>query len=403
MSRPILSTPSSSRPSNPQDGLIPSSGGRDPDDLAIKIEQQRAKIRAFKLAAQKRRQTDQLRIQEQAQTKKSWRQELYQRLVIAVSTKDRHVLFHQQEEQRRKDRQVQEEADTQALLSYKASVVQDVDNWLQQRGVIFNQQEEQCCKNRLAQDESAIQAQEAKERKLAEESKLAKIRKKEQLAEECRLILVKIKEREQKQLLARQQENQCCREMEARDQACLQAFECYKAATKARKQKQLLARQQEDRRRQEREAWDQACLQALERYKAAAKARKAQEAEQRKLAKLREAEERRLAKLRKTEQKKKFRNQEKELQQIEKQKQDNTKKEAGLHYKSAVQTKKEKGNLLREQVERQRNKRSLGVVQRQAVHSLQEEVRRRDREKQDDAGRQAIQYYKAALQAQKVL
>jgi hypothetical protein len=67
----------------------------------------------------------------------------------------------------------------------------------------FNRQEEQRREDRLARDESAIQAQEA------EESKLAKIRETRRLAEEQRLILVNIKEKERKQLLAGEQEDQC--------------------------------------------------------------------------------------------------------------------------------------------------------------------------------------------------
>jgi hypothetical protein len=201
---------------------------------------------------------------------------------------------------------------------------------------------------------------------------------------------VNIKERERKQLLAGKQEDQRRREREARDQACLREFERYEAATKAKEQKQLLARQKEDQRRRDREARDQACLQALQRYEAAAKVRKAQEAEERKLAKLREKE-----------QKKALRDQEKELRRVEKQKRDEAKKEAGLRYESAVRARKGEEDLLREQVERQRNVRSLGVVQRQAIRTLQEEARRRDREKRDEAGRQAIQRHNAALQAQR--
>ena len=381
MSPPILPTLSSSRPSSPQDGSIPSTGDQDRNDLAIKIEQQRAKIRALELAAQERRQTDQLRLQEQTQrTEFNRQQSRHQGLVMAVCAEDRLVLSYQQEEQRRKDWQAQEETGLQVLLRHKASVAQDAEDMLQQRWALFNQQEEQRRKDKLAQDQSAMQAlfryKAAIKAKEAKEHKLARIREKQQRAEERRLVMIK--------------------EKETRDQAC------YKAAAKAREQKQLLARQREDQRRREREAWDQACLQALERYESATKVRNAQEAGERKLAKLREAEERKLAKLREAEQKKTLRDQEKELRRIEKQKRDDAKRAASLRYESAVRSKKEEDNVLRERVEKQRNARSLGVVQRQAVRSLQEEVRRSVREKRDEAGVQAIQRHKAALQAQKV-
>lgn len=198
------------------------------------------------------------------------------------------------------------------------------------------------------------------------ERRLAKAKEREQLADERRLE--KVKEREQKELLARrqedrrrrekeqkellahQQQDQRCRDREAQDQASLQAFTRSKAA--ATEQKRLLARQKEDRRRREREARDRACLEALAHDEAAAKVKKAREAEERKLAKLREAER-----------KKPLRDQEKELRRMEKGKQ-----------QSAVQAKKVEDKLLRERVERQRNERSLGVIQRQASQSVQEEV-----------------------------
>jgi hypothetical protein len=127
------------------------------------------------------------------------------------------------------------------------------------------------------------------------------------------------------------------------------------------------------------EARDQACSEALARHEAAAKVQKAREAEERKLAKLREAER-----------KKALRDKEKELRRMEKRIRE-----------SAVQAKKVEDGLLRELVERQRNERSLGVIQRQVLQSVQEEGRRRDQEKRDEAGRQAIQRHKAVLQAQK--
>ena len=53
ISPPILPH-SGSRPSYPQDELIPGPRGHDQDGLATRIEQQRAKIRALELAAKGR-------------------------------------------------------------------------------------------------------------------------------------------------------------------------------------------------------------------------------------------------------------------------------------------------------------------------------------------------------------
>jgi hypothetical protein len=66
MSPPILRTPSSSLPFNLQNKPILSPEGQSRDELAARIEQQRAKIRALELAAEERRRSDELRIQEQA-------------------------------------------------------------------------------------------------------------------------------------------------------------------------------------------------------------------------------------------------------------------------------------------------------------------------------------------------
>jgi hypothetical protein len=118
---------------------------------------------------------------------------------------------------------------------------------------------------------------------------------------------------------------------------------------------------------------------ALARHEAAAKISKAREVEARKLAKLKEAEHKRV-----------LRGRELELRRAKKRERE-----------SATQARKAGETLLRKQVERQRSQRSLGMVQRQAVRDLQEEIHRRDREKRDEAGRQAIQRHRSALQAQK--
>jgi hypothetical protein len=189
------------------------------------------------------------------------------------------VCSRQQEEQRRGDRLVREEAATQTVLRHKAIVAQDADVRLQQKRSIFHQQEEQHRKDRQARDEPAMQAllrheaaaraRKAEEHRLAEESKLAMLRKEDQLAEERGLL--RIKERGQKELLSLEQPGQRRRGRPARDQASLYVFEQNEAAKLERERKQLLARQEDERRRQEREARDQACLEALARHEAAAK------------------------------------------------------------------------------------------------------------------------------------
>jgi hypothetical protein len=303
--------------------------GQDRLDLATRIEQQRARIRALELAAEGRRRAD----------------------------KNGLVRSRQQEEQRRGDRLVREEAATQALLRHKAIVAQDAEDRLQQKRAIFHQQEEQRRKDRQARDESAMRAhlrheaaaraRKAEEHRLAEESKLAMIRKEDQLAEERRLL--RIKERGQKELLSLEQPDKRRTEREARDQASLYVYEQSEAAKRERELKRLLACQEDDRRRKDREARDRACLEALARHEAAAKIRKAQEVEDRRMTKLREAEHKRV-----------LRDQQKELRRAEKQAEERERE-------SAIQARKAEGALLRERVERQRSERSLGVAQRQAV------------------------------------
>jgi len=279
--------------------------------------------------------------------------------------------------------------------------------------------------------EAAARARRAEEHRLAEESKLAMLRKEDQLAKERRLL--RIKERGQKELLSLPDQRR--RGRPARDQASSSVFEQNEAVKVERERKQLLGRQEDERRRQEREARDQACLEALARHDAAARIRKAQEVEDRRTAKLteanmkdqrrrqereardqaclealarhdaaarikkaQEAEDRRMAKLKEAEHKKVLRDQEKELRRTEKLAEKQAEKQKR---DSAIQAKKAEGALLRERVERQRSERSLGVAQKQAVRDLEDGVRRRDRERRDEAGRQALQRHKAALQAQK--
>ena len=71
MSPPISPTSSRSQPSNSRDEAVLTARGQGRDELAERIEQQRAKIRALELAAEERRRSDELRMQEQAQIGKS--------------------------------------------------------------------------------------------------------------------------------------------------------------------------------------------------------------------------------------------------------------------------------------------------------------------------------------------
>ncbi|KFZ17843.1 hypothetical protein V501_01527, partial [Pseudogymnoascus sp. VKM F-4519 (FW-2642)] len=395
MSSPTLPTPSGSLPPDLQAGPILVTEGQCGDELAVRIEQQRAKIRVLELAADERRRSDQLRIQERSQKAECRSRDVRrQRVSTAVSTAERRVLFYQQEEQRSKDRQARDDSAMQAFLRHEAAAKEE--------------------KEKREQDKREEKVREAEERRLA-----------------------KVKERELKQALRDKRDQQRRIEKERRDEADAQ----YGAAIEAKKrrdaeanrllilrenelaeqqrvarlnlleQRQLLARQQDDERRRAREARDRACLQAHERHEAAAKAKKAQEAEDRRLAKLREkaaaqarkareAEERRQARLREAEQKR-VREQRTELQREGWRKRDDAKIEAGFRHESAVQAREKEAEVLRERVEKQRSERSLEVAQRQAVRSLQEEVHRQDRGRRDEAGRQALQRHKAVLQAQK--
>jgi hypothetical protein len=367
MSTPFLPPPSiyQPTPSIPRPSVLPDESllrteGQGRPGLATSVEQQRTRIRALELA------------------------------VAECRRAEENGLAHsrQQEEQRRGDRLVREEAATQTLLPHKAI---DAEVRVRQKRSIFHQQEEQHHRDRQAPGESAMQAslrheaaarvRRAEEHRLAEGSKLAILRKEDELAEERRLL--RIKERGQKELLCLPDQRR--RGRPARDQASLYVFEQNEAVKVERERKQLLGRQEDERRRQEREARDQACLEALARHEAAARIRKAEEAEDRRIAKLKEAEHKRV-----------LRDQEKELRRTEKLAEKQAEKQKR---DSAIQAKKAEGALLRERVERQRSERSLGVAQKQAVRDLEEGVRRRDRERRDEAGRQALQRHKAALQA----
>jgi hypothetical protein len=311
-----------------------------------------------------------------AQDAENYRLVEQQRLARQAERERKQLLRDQQDQQRRLERQARDKACLQALLrddiATKAKNAQEAQE-RDQKQALRDQQDQQRRIEKERRDEADAQyraAIEAKKRRHAEEYRLLRLRE-EELAKQQRLEKLKLQQ-----------------------------------------QKQVLARQQDDQRRREREARDRACLQALERYEAAAKAEKDREAEKRKLAKLREvaaakakkvqeAEQRKLAKLKEAEQKQALRDQKNELRQVGKRKRDAAQTEASLRYESAVRAKKVGDELLRERAVRQRDERSLDVAQRQALRSLQEEDHRRDRGRRDEAGIQAIQRHKAALEAQK--
>jgi hypothetical protein len=209
MSPPILPNSSPSRPSDSRDRPALTSRALSRDELATKIEQQHAKIRALELAAEDRRRSDERRIQEQARRAESRKQDsCQQRLARTISTKDRVTLSHQQDKLRRKYREAQEEAGMLAIFRHKMTVTQDTEDRLQKRRALFDQQEEQRHKDRQARDDSAKQA-------LLRYKTAAKA-KKAQEAEERRLV--KVKDREQKQAIHDQQDQQCRIERERQNE-----------------------------------------------------------------------------------------------------------------------------------------------------------------------------------------
>lgn len=93
MSSPVSPGPSRSRPSTSRDEPALGARGQDYDELATRMEQQHAKIRAHELAAEERRRFDELCLQEQARRAESRKQYLRQeRLARTISTKDRRLL-----------------------------------------------------------------------------------------------------------------------------------------------------------------------------------------------------------------------------------------------------------------------------------------------------------------------
>ena len=193
MSPTALPTPSGSPSSDLQADPILGGRGQVKDELTTRIEEQRAKIRALELAVEERRQANEVRIQERARETESIKQELRQRLLVAVSTEDRLVLNRRQEEHRREDRLGQEETGLQSVLGHKASVADNAEDAFRQRPALYNQQEEQLREDKLEQDGLAIQALFRQE---FEERRLARIREKEKEHRKEERRLVKIREKD---------------------------------------------------------------------------------------------------------------------------------------------------------------------------------------------------------------
>ncbi|KAH8800698.1 hypothetical protein F5884DRAFT_890286 [Xylogone sp. PMI_703] len=274
MSSPISPPDSRSRPFNLQDESMLGAGEQGQNELAVRIEQQRAKIRALELAAGERRRADELRIQGQARRAETRGQRL-----------------HPQEQPCHKDRQVQDKSAMQGLLRFeaagKAKRAREAEEFrlakikeLEQKQALRDQQDQQRRIERQKRDEAA--AQDILRRKAVAEARRAQDRENYRLMVE-QLRLARQTERERKQLLYDQKDQQRRLDRQARDEACMQALLRHEAATKAKK------------------------AQELEQRKIEKLARKEQLAEEQKLARLRKrelaAEERKLARLREKEQK----------------------------------------------------------------------------------------------------
>jgi hypothetical protein len=143
---------------------------------------------------------------------------------------------------------------------------------------------DQACLRALERHEAAVKAERARkaeERKLATEQKPALLDQRDQ----------------QRRMEKQRRDEEDARQRAIREARRAQEAENYRlreeqrvAAQRAREQKQLLRDQQDKQRRLDLQARDEAGMQALSRYEAAARARKAQEAEERRLGRLTERE-----------------------------------------------------------------------------------------------------------------
>lgn len=119
--------------SNSRDELAASSSttSQGQEELAIRIEQQRSKIRALELAAEERRRSNGLRIQEQAR-EAEFRKQYLRRQRLARTTHDIRQLAHQQGELRQIHRGAREAAGALAVLPHKTATTQGAERSLLQ-------------------------------------------------------------------------------------------------------------------------------------------------------------------------------------------------------------------------------------------------------------------------------
>ena len=102
--------------SNSRERLAAGAPSQAQGELAIRIEQQRSKIQALELAAEERRRSNDLCIQEQTREAESIKQYLRQQQ-LAGTTHDRCLLSQQQDELRQINRSAKEEAGSLSVFS----------------------------------------------------------------------------------------------------------------------------------------------------------------------------------------------------------------------------------------------------------------------------------------------
>jgi hypothetical protein len=90
------------------------------EELAAKIEQQRAKIRALQLEVEKRRQSEE-RYRNERLTRMAADCEEDRRQAKLRETEQKEELLYQQEEQRYRDRQARDKSAIQAYLCHKGA------------------------------------------------------------------------------------------------------------------------------------------------------------------------------------------------------------------------------------------------------------------------------------------
>jgi hypothetical protein len=123
--------------SNSRERLAAGAPSQAQRELAIRIEQQRSKIQALELAAEERRRSNDLCIQEQTREAESIKQ-YFRQQQLAGTTHDRCLLSQQQDELRQINRSAKEEAGALSVLPHKTAATQGAEISLLQRRTIFN-------------------------------------------------------------------------------------------------------------------------------------------------------------------------------------------------------------------------------------------------------------------------